>query len=71
MLVALPLRKGKEGDREKERERVCVCVCWLRVSHLNAGQNKTRTDTKWGKHDAKAQRRHSLPAAHGAVHGLI
>ena len=70
MLVALPLQKRERKGKERERECVCVCDGWLRVSHLNAGQNKTRTDAKWGKRDAKAQQRHYSPAAHGAACGF-
>jgi len=45
-----------EGGKErKERERESVCVC---VS-------------KWGKRDAKAQRRHYSPPAHGAACGSL
>ena len=63
---------GRERrERERERERESVCVCWLHMSYLNAGQNEMRTDAKWGKHDAKAQRRHYSPPAHGAVCRLI
>ena len=43
------------GKEKKERERESVCVC---VS-------------KWGKRDAKAQRRHYSPPAHGAACGSL
>jgi len=46
LLVALPLQKGKEGDREKERERVCVND---KCNGLNTNTGKQRR----GKCDAK------------------
>jgi len=42
---------AEEGRERKERERERECVCM----------------TKWGKRDAKAQRRHYSPPAHGAA----